>query len=281
LALPDFIIIGAMKCATSTLAAQLGAQPGIFMTTPKEPNFFSDDANFAKGMDWYQNLFAGAEPGDILGEASTHYSKLPTYPNCLSRLSAALDEPKIIYLIRDPIVRAVSHYIHEWTMGTLTEDFDTALAENSELVAYGRYGSQIAPFVDTFGSQNILLLSFDLLECKPQQALEQVCSFLGYTKTPVWTKEHLRENKSADRIRRFPLHDIVIGNPVATMLRRTFVPQPVRDRIKQARRMPVRPTVSGKILDQLQDVYSKDYQQLRTLFPDADGLEANYPFLQN
>ena len=45
--LPDFLIVGAMKCGTSTLQAQLALQDGIFMTTPKEPNFFSDDAVFA------------------------------------------------------------------------------------------------------------------------------------------------------------------------------------------------------------------------------------------
>ena len=58
--LPDFVIIGAMKCGTSTLAAQLGAQDGVFMTTPKEPNFFSDDAVFAQGLPWYESLFEAA-----------------------------------------------------------------------------------------------------------------------------------------------------------------------------------------------------------------------------
>ena len=46
---PDYIVIGAMKCGTTTLAAQLGAQSGLFMTTPKEPNYFSDDDVFARG----------------------------------------------------------------------------------------------------------------------------------------------------------------------------------------------------------------------------------------
>ena len=49
MALPDFLIIGAMKCGTTTLAAQLAAQDGLFITTPKEPNFFSDDADLCQG----------------------------------------------------------------------------------------------------------------------------------------------------------------------------------------------------------------------------------------
>jgi hypothetical protein len=77
---PNFIIIGAMKCATSTLHEQLARQPGFFMSQPKEPNFFSDDSAYARGEDWYLGLFAGTRPGDICGESSTHYTKLPTYP---------------------------------------------------------------------------------------------------------------------------------------------------------------------------------------------------------
>ena len=71
MALPDFAIIGAMKCGTTTLAAQLGAQDGVFVTTPKEPEFFSEDANYARGMDWYASLYQGAAPGDLTGEGST------------------------------------------------------------------------------------------------------------------------------------------------------------------------------------------------------------------
>ena len=58
--LPHFLVIGAMKSATSTLHNQLAAQPGIFMSTPKEPNFFSDDTVYAQGLAWYHGLFSGA-----------------------------------------------------------------------------------------------------------------------------------------------------------------------------------------------------------------------------
>ena len=54
---PDFLIVGAMKCATSTLHDQLSLQPGIFMTELKEPNFFSNDEQYCKGLDWYLSHF--------------------------------------------------------------------------------------------------------------------------------------------------------------------------------------------------------------------------------
>ena len=57
---PDFIVIGAMKSATTTLHEQLARQPRLFMSRPKEPNFFSDDAMYARGWDWYSSLFRAA-----------------------------------------------------------------------------------------------------------------------------------------------------------------------------------------------------------------------------
>src|SRR5690606_7778793 len=59
--LPNFVVIGAMKSATTTLAMQLAAQEGVFVSDPKEPNFFSNDEIYSKGMSWYESLFAGAE----------------------------------------------------------------------------------------------------------------------------------------------------------------------------------------------------------------------------
>ena len=115
--LPDFIIIGAMKSATSTLHNQLSAQPGIFMSTPKEPNFFSDDEIYSRGLSWYKGLFSDAKPDDICGESSTHYTKLPDYPDTIARLKSAVPQPKLIYVMRHPIDRLVSHYIHQWSEG--------------------------------------------------------------------------------------------------------------------------------------------------------------------
>jgi len=58
--LPDFVIIGAMKCGTSTLHEQLAAQRSVYMSTPKEPNFFSDDEQWGRGIGWYTSLFEAA-----------------------------------------------------------------------------------------------------------------------------------------------------------------------------------------------------------------------------
>src|SRR5215469_9765623 len=106
---PDFIVVGAMKSATTTLHEQLARQPGVFMSRPKEPNFFSDDAAYARGWRWYESLFKDAAATDLRGESSTHYSKLPTFPRTLERMLRYLPRVKVIYVMRHPIDRLVSH----------------------------------------------------------------------------------------------------------------------------------------------------------------------------
>ena len=157
---PDFIIMGAMKCATSSLHEQLARQPGIFMSALKEPNFFSDDDQYAKGMDWYHSHFAHAQPTDLCGESSTHYTKLPTYPQTIARLSQSLPDVNLIYVMRRPVNRLVSQYIHEWSMRIISTDINEAIAAYPELIAYSRYTLQLEPYFDAFGPDRVLSVFF-------------------------------------------------------------------------------------------------------------------------
>ncbi|ABI93419.1 sulfotransferase (plasmid) [Roseobacter denitrificans] len=280
MALPDYIIVGAMKCGTSTLAAQLGAQKGLFMTDPKEPNFFSDDPVHAKGIDWYERLFDAAEPGDLKGEASTHYTKYPTYPEALDRLARVITQPKLIYMIRNPLARAVSHYMHEWSQGVISTDIEQALHSHPEIEAYGCYAAQITPWVERFGTDNVLVLSMENMQRNPQGILDQTGDFLGRPGL-VWQDDLGPVNVSAERTRRFPLHGLLVGNPVATALRRTLVPQSLRDRIKASRQMQTRPVLSPAQTARLTEVYTADYTRLKTLFPDRPDLDLSYGFLHH
>lgn len=276
--LADFIIIGAMKCGTSTLQVQLAAQPGIFMTTPKEPNFFSDDPVFAKGRDWYAALFDDAAPGDLKGEASTHYTKLPTWPETVPRLSAMIPDPKLVYMIRNPVTRAVSHFIHEWSTGVLQGDMAEAFAQHEPLTAYGRYGMQIAPFVETFGREAVMLTSLEQLTADPDAELARIADFIGFDGTPVWQPDQAQQNVSAARIRRFPLHGLLVDSAPATFLRRRLVPQALRDRIRKARTIGKRPELPDTLRIRLEGIYKEDRAALAQVFPDHPALDLCYPF---
>ena len=276
---PDFVIIGAMKCGTTTLAAQLGAQPGLFMTDPKEPNYFSDDDVFARGPGWYAGLFAGAAPGDIRGEASTHYTKRPTHPATLERMTAALPRLRLVYMIRNPIPRIVSHYIHEWSQGVVSAPLDQALASMPELVDYGRYGWQIEPFVQAYGREAILLTSLERLKRDPGAELARVAAHLGHAGPVAWAEDLSEQNVSAERVRRLPLQGLLVDNPVATALRRTLVPKALRTRIRDARKMKDRPAIPEAALPGLEARFAEDRAQLARHFPGDPSLDLAYPFL--
>lgn len=260
--LPDFIIIGAMKSATSTLQQQLARQPGIFMSEPKEPNFFSDDRHYRKGVAWYMELFARASAGDLTGEASTHYTKLPTYPQSLRRMHELVPGARLVYVMRHPIERLVSHYIHEWSMGNLSCGIDEAVRKCPEMIAYGKYAMQLEPFFAAYGRRAILPVFFDRLICAPQTELERVCHHIGYQGVPVWAHDAEPSNVSSQRLRRFPLYSIVVQSRMATKLRRALIPKRWRDRVKAGLTMQNRPVLSRQLEIELEHEFDRDLARL-------------------
>ena len=259
---PDFFIIGAMKCATSTLHDQLAQQAGFFMSEPKEPNFFSDDDNYARGLDWYRDLFASAKDADLKGESSTHYTKLPTYPQTIERLVAECPKPKFIYLMRHPVERLVSHYIHDWTEQKIGEDINTAVENHPDLVDYGRYAYQLEPFLDRFGVDAVKPLFLRAMNDNPQAVLEVVSRYLGHAEPVAWSDSREPQNVSSERLKRTPFVAFMLDNQLATLLRQKLVPQGLRDRVKQRYQMRERPKLDPTVEQNLIDVFDKDLKTL-------------------
>ncbi len=260
--LPHFIIIGAMKAATSSLQEQLVRQPDIFMSDPKEPNYFSDDDQYAKGDDWYSGLFAGAPNGCLLGEASTHYTKLHTHPHTVERLQKRLPHARFIYVMRHPVDRLISHYIHEWSMGVYRSSIDNAIEQYRELIVYGQYALQLEPYFEAFGCDAVLPVFFDRLVHDSQSELERICKFIGYEGAPQWSEEQEPSNVSSMRIRRFPLYALLVDSGLATWLRRRLIPQSLRDAVKARLRMQGRPELSKETRTSLEKVFDEDLQRL-------------------
>jgi hypothetical protein len=260
--LPSFVIIGAMKSATSTLYEQLLRQPGIFLPRLKEPNFFSNDEQYALGMQWYTGLFSEASSTDILGEASTHYTKLPTYPQTLARMRNLLEEPRLIYVMRDPVDRLISQYVHQRSLDEIQCGLEQALIRHPELVAYSCYAQQLAPYVEAYGKKNILPVFFDRLVAHPQSELERVCRFIGYKGKVEWDEELSRRNASAERVRKFPLYDLLLVHPVATKLRRNLVPKAIRTRIRKLLSMGRRPVLTEEMRIALEKRFDDDLETL-------------------
>lgn len=253
--LPDFYIIGAMKCGTTTLQSQLAALPAVFMCEPKEPNFFSDPGIWKKGMGWYEGLFAGATPSQLVGEASTHYTKWPDLPDAPARVAEATPDAKLIYCVRDPLARALSHYRHEWTQGVAPDGPETAARTMPALWQYGLYEKQLSRWLEHFDEDRVLIVSLERLNADPDTEFARVLAFLGLE--GAWAHDRESANRADQRIKRYPLHGLIFANPVATAIRRVLVPQALRTRIAEKRRpKPVR--FSGEALDYLTEQLADD-----------------------
>lgn len=256
--LPDFIIIGAMKSATSTLHNQLSAQPGVFMSTPKEPNFFSDNEVYQQGLGWYSGLFSYAGAADVCGESSTHYTKLPDYPDTIARLKAAVPHSKLVYLMRHPIDRLVSHYIHQWSEGVISCDINQAIDRYPELINYSRYGMQITPYLEEFGSGAVLPVFFDDLKKNKNRALNRVGEFIGCLEPLIWIDDLDIDNVSNQRIRRFYGYELLVNWEPMAWVRKNLVPQSLRNRVKKQFTMHKRPQISDLQRERITEIFDKD-----------------------
>lgn len=252
------MIIGAMKCATSTLHTQLMKQPEIFMTELKEPNFFSDDEEYAKGMDWYCSLFEGSEAAILRGESSTHYTKLPTYPKTIERIQQHCPDAKFIYVIRHPIDRLVSQYIHEWSQRVISVEINQAISQHPELIDYSRYTMQLQPYFDTFGRDKVLPIFFENLLAQPQLQLEQVCQFLGYLGQPTWQVEVGAQNASNERLITSKWRDALVETPGLRELRQWLIPKSFRTWVRGLWTMQERPELTAENIKYLQEVFDED-----------------------
>ncbi|MEO0984955.1 MAG: sulfotransferase [Cyanobacteria bacterium J06639_14] len=255
---PDFMIIGAMKCATTTLHDQLAQQPGIFMSEPKEPNFFSDDEQYNKGLEWYRSLFKAAVKGDLCGESSTHYTKIPTYPNTLDRIKQHAPDAKFIYVMRHPIERLVSQYIHEWSQRTVSRDINEAIKTFQPLTQYSQYSMQIRPYLEAFGSNKVLPIFSENLRHHPQRELERVCRFIGYSAKSQWQEFAGHQHVSAERLRESAWRDALVEQPALRFLRRTLVPKKARTWVRGFWQMKERPQLTADSQQYLEQLFDED-----------------------
>ena len=97
---PDFLVIGAMKCATSTVATYLENHPDVDMVKGCEPRYFSRDDNYAKGMDWYGRFFEEFSGTRLIGEGSNEYVAGARYPDCAARIAVDLPDVKLVMMVQ-------------------------------------------------------------------------------------------------------------------------------------------------------------------------------------
>jgi hypothetical protein len=173
-----FVIVGAAKCGTTSLAFYLSQHPRICFSSVKEPHFFSKSTSWKDELDNYHSLFDQQE-GQLCGEASTSYTFYPQYSATAQRLFEYNPETRIIYLMRDPVERMISQYMHEYLHGKISNTLKHELIANPVYVNRSRYAVQIRRYLEYFRRDQILLLTSEGLITSARQSVETVLAFIG------------------------------------------------------------------------------------------------------
>ncbi len=216
--LPDFIIIGAAKSGTTSLWHYLSNHPDIFMSHPKEPCYFDEDATWSRGIEWYCSLFAEAQEHHVCGEASTNYTRWPQVKGVPEKIYSMLPGVKLIYVMRNPVDRAFSHYVHRWTKEMrrglpFSQSFLEYCNSDRMCIDSSMYYMQLEQYLQFFSKEQILPVVFEELLSDPRSNLSRVSSFLGVDvncrineKLPLENENiqfryHLTKNAIRDRLR--------------------------------------------------------------------------------
>ncbi|MGH7541220.1 MAG: sulfotransferase domain-containing protein [Gemmatimonadota bacterium] len=272
--LPNLLVVGAMKSGTTSLHHYLSLHPEIFMSEDKEPTFFTVEKNWHRGVSWYSSLFPSDEP--VRGESSPDYTKFPAIDGVPERIHSVVPDTRIVYLVREPVERVVSHYIDAFSFGRVHKPIDRELAnfEDHHFVNCSRYHMQLEQYLEHFERDRILVITSEALRAARQATMRAVFEFLGVDpsfSSPAfeevhYTAEEKRRNarlgyvfvRFAERVRRSSLRPYLspkLMAPIRSLNARTARPIP-------------RPELDASLRRELVDYLRPDVERLRALTND-------------
>jgi len=272
-ALPNLIVIGGLKCGTTSLHHYLGLHPEIGMSRPKELNFFVEELNWDLGEDWYANHFSAADRAR--GETSPHYTNEPRFSGVAERMRETLGaDAKLIYMVRDPIDRLLSHYLHNVAGGYESREMEDALAdEGSAYVQRSLYAKQLEPYLAHFERERILVVAQDELDSATERTMGRVFEFLGVDagfNSPQFSRRW--ETGSAKGGGGFRLMDRAVRLPGLRALDRNFdrLPESLRWVVERIVHDPeggeaAKPELPSELRARLVELFRPDVERLEAL----------------
>lgn len=178
--LPNVVVIGAAKCGTTSMHEYLDSHPDIFMARIKELRFFADPDH----REWLGHYMAQFESSAlVVGESSPVYSRAPAVPGAAERMAKLIPDARLIFMVRDPVDRALASYQEERFQGLDTRPFEEAFGDLDDpynaFLSASRYAEQLEPYLEHFSRDQILVLSFSDLGPNLQSTMRRVFEFLG------------------------------------------------------------------------------------------------------
>jgi len=237
--LPNFLIVGTAKAGTTSLYNHLKQHPDVYMSPVKEPNFLiadcfrkphsgpnakEYDSYVIKDFDQYKNLFVNVREEKSIGEASIAY--LYYYEEAISNMKKVLGQPKIIMILRNPVDRAFSTYMHQVRDGLESLSFEDALRDEDRRIKgnwlpfwyhtkFGLYHNQVKAYLENFSEVKIYL--FEDLKENASELLRNCYDFLNVDSTFVPNNLGVRYNITG-RAKCKLVHSLITKpNPIKSM----------------------------------------------------------------
>lgn len=239
---PNFLGIGASKCGTSSLYAYLRQHPEIFLSHVKETHFFTYDEIYSLGpVEFSNRYYRGAGGHRAIGDITPTYFVQPdiVIPRIKAVYGARL--PKLVLILRNPVDRSWSHYLHKVRSGEESESFETALMLEQERLSSdplgwwgyeteSLYATFVAKWLDAFPREQFLFLLTEDLSYDPASVLMQVFTFLGVDAAYV-IRDYQRKNISGSVKSRAVLSLLAKPSPLKTLVKR-LLPLAYRQKLK-------------------------------------------------
>ena len=190
--LPNFIIVGAPKAGTTSLCNYLSEHDEIFMSTPKELNFFSHNEIIKQNLYYkdfyvacleeYESHFDKAVKKKAVGEGSVSYL---FYPQTPIKIHKIIPDVKIIIMLRDPSERAISHYLMDVKLGLVKKCLKQIYLEKDnnnlyyqQYIKLGLYAEQVKRYIDVFGNSKVKIILQEDLASMGSQILREIYRFI-------------------------------------------------------------------------------------------------------
>jgi hypothetical protein len=188
----DFIGIGAAKCGTTWLHHCLEEHPEICMPSPKkEPGFYD---NHWEDWTYYKSLFSHREKEKVTGEFTPGYL---TAVGVSERIAQVNPEAKIIFIVRNPIERAYSHYCMLLKGGAI-KGGPEGIVQGTRMFRDSQYWKHFSPYLELFPDDQIMVLIQEEMLASPVLTLKRIFNFLGVDPafTPSLANERIHSRSS-------------------------------------------------------------------------------------
>jgi hypothetical protein len=254
---PNFFLVGAPKCGTTSIAGALEQHRDVFPVIVKEPNFFNADLRIEDAMTTpkllvgrvgkrhhavirdesaYLRLYEQAGAYKAVGDYSVNYLRSKVAPRAIR---ARVPHAQIIVILRNPIERAFSHFLMDCRIGRVNDPFGVVLDRHirdvgraaghyENYIEGGLYADQIRRYVEVFGRDKVLILLYDDVVADFLDAVQRIFEHIG-----VWPIDIDTVATNRAMVAKSPSLNFLLNKSGLKELIRRHVPRRLKDEAKK------------------------------------------------